>query len=75
MPRYFFHVTDHQRDRDDTGVELDSPDEARRQAVMFLGEFLRDNPGLAWDDETLTVEVTDEARATVFKLRVGVAAR
>jgi hypothetical protein len=43
MPRYFFDATDgDQISRDDVGILLDGPDEARAEAVKALPDMARD---------------------------------
>ena len=58
VARYFFHTADGSRERDVVGVELADLPDARRQAVAFLGECMRDNPNIL-EDHDFRVEVTD----------------
>lgn len=70
MPRYFFNTDNHERDEDLEGTELAGPDAARVAAVMFAGEYLRDNPELVWDGRRFSVDVQDETRRPLLKITV-----
>ena len=65
MPRYFFNIFDHGTDRDEEGVELSGPKEARVQAVIFAGDYLSDHPELV-EDEKLVIEVRDESHTVLL---------
>jgi len=74
--RYFFHTADGSRDRDETGTELPDYDAARKQAVMFAGEYMADNPGVVADRKDFRVEVTDDRNLLLFTvIAVAVPAR
>jgi len=45
MPRYYFDLKDGRESLDEVGVELTDIDAARKQAVTFSGEVLRDGGG------------------------------
>ena len=60
MPRYFFHLKDHGSYSDDIGSELPNDAAARREAVVFLGGVLRDEPDMLWDGRDLQVHVISE---------------
>lgn len=66
MPRYYFNLADGHRERDDDGVELAGLNEARREAVVFLGATLRDEPDMIGDGQSLCVEVWNGRRELVF---------
>lgn len=70
MPRYFFSIENDHPDKDDEGTELPGPDAARINAVMYLGESLRDRPDMIWDGHRLSVRVTDEQGHNIFKVTV-----
>lgn len=70
MPRYFFSLEDHDSDIDGEGTELANPESARINAVMYLGEYLRDHPDMIWDGHRLAVLVEDENRNHVFQVQV-----
>ncbi|WP_425471772.1 DUF6894 family protein [Rubellimicrobium rubrum] len=48
MPRYFFHVESGARFHDDPGVAMAGPENARSEAVLAVGEMLRDIDGEFW---------------------------
>ena len=68
MARYFFDMQG--VDVDDTGYEFDTEGEARNAAIVYLGEYLRDEPSYAslghWQ-----VDVFDEARDLLFNVVVA----
>ena len=70
MPLFHFNLADHVRDPDLEGTELASTDEARVQAIIFAGEYLRDNPGLIDGGEVFRVEVTDDQSAALFAVQI-----
>lgn len=70
MPRYFFDIDDHKHDVDDEGTELADDDEARIQAVIFAGDYLRDHPGMVWDGTRFSVAVRDEGDAVLLNVIV-----
>ena len=69
MPRYFFHVHDSEEMLDREGTVLAGFDEARAEAIKTAGEMLRDAGRRFWDGAEWRMWVTDEAGATVCKLR------
>ncbi|WP_380782334.1 DUF6894 family protein [Sphingomonas sp. R86520] len=70
MPRYFFDMANSTRDIDEEGTELASADDARVQAVVFAGDYLRDQPGLVWDGGQFAVAVRDEAGRVLLNVVV-----
>lgn len=60
MPRYFFHLKDHAAYEDTTGTELPDDAAASREAASFVGEVLRDDPGLLWGGRDLQALVLRE---------------
>jgi hypothetical protein len=66
MPRYYFTLDDHEREVDEDGTELASPDEAKTQAVRFASAWLRDHPDRIWEGANLKVEVSDESGTLLF---------
>jgi hypothetical protein len=70
MPRYFFDMDNHKHDVDEEGTELPSADDARIQAVVFAGDYLRDQPGLVWDGSQFAVAVRDEAGTVLLNVVV-----
>jgi hypothetical protein len=72
VPRYFFHVTRRRSRRDEEGVELPGPEEARAEAVVATGEALRDLGGAFWaGGEEWRMTVTDWRGSPVCVLRVA----
>jgi hypothetical protein len=69
VPRYFFHLNDGDDHPDVEGTEFDGPTEARAQAVVALGEMLRDIDGKFWDGEEWRMTVVDWQGRTVAVLR------
>lgn len=68
MPRYFFELSDGNRETDDVGVELGGIDDARREAVIFLGATIRDEPGIIGDHQKLRVDVRDKTKRLVLSV-------
>ncbi len=58
MPRYFFHLTGGRISIDREGTELPNMDNARREAILYAAETLREQPDLASTGE-LRVDVTE----------------
>lgn len=69
MPRYFFHVTDGESIRDDTGTELSGLPEARRQALQTAGEMLRDGDGRFWTGQEWSMHVIGEDGREILVLK------
>ena len=70
MPLFHFNIADHIREPDTEGTELSSKDEARVQAIVFAGEYLRDNPRSIEDGHDFRIEVTDHAGTALFTVRI-----
>lgn len=68
MARYFIHFSGH--DRDEVGVELDSVDQARNQAVAELGALLTRDPAYA-SSEHWRVDVEDEHRSPLLHVVIA----
>lgn len=69
MERYFFDLRNGNVERDVTGTELPSLADARREAIRFLGEVLKDEPERLAEG-TLHVDVSDDRQRHLFGLRV-----
>jgi hypothetical protein len=54
---------------DTDGTDLPNADVARKQAVTFAGEFLRDHGEGFWKEADWRVWVTDETGDTICALR------
>ncbi|PTQ63913.1 hypothetical protein C8J45_104158 [Sphingomonas sp. PP-CE-3G-477] len=65
MPRYFFDTDNHTHDGDNEGTDLADDDEARVQAIIFAGDYLRDHPGIVSAGNRFSVSVRD-ARDTIL---------
>lgn len=70
MPRYFFDIDNHERYVDEEGTELADADAARIQAVIFAGDYLRDNPHLVSNGGHLRVAVRDEMGTILLSVAV-----
>jgi hypothetical protein len=70
MPLFHFNLANHVHDPDLEGTVLASAEEARTQAIIFAGSYLRDNPGLVDDGEVFRVEVTDDRSAALFTVKI-----
>lgn len=60
MPLFFFHRTDGKIERDTEGSELPDLATAQEEAIIFLGQSIKDHPGMLKDTGELRVEVTGE---------------
>lgn len=67
--RYFFKLTNGVREMDLAGTELHDEDAARREAVRFAGELLKDDPALL-DHGQLLVSVRDEDNLVEFAITI-----
>jgi hypothetical protein len=70
VPRYFFNQIDGQYKFDDEGLEFQSLDQARTEAVRYAGEVLCHEPDVLWEGDDFRVEVTDETKLLLFTLIV-----
>ncbi len=71
VPRYFFHLDgDGNPGRDEDGAVLAGPEQARAEAVVFIGELLHDAGGGFWNAPGWHLRVTDAAGATVCLLTI-----
>lgn len=74
MPRYFFDITDESgAKRDDIGVECESLDKVRHEAVRSLPEIAREKMPHYGDRHLFTVLVRDEAGRSVYTATLGFA--
>jgi hypothetical protein len=61
MQRYYFHLNDGHESLDDLGSEFPDIQAARREAVKYSGEVLRDGAGGSlWQGEPWKCWVTDQ---------------
>ena len=67
MARYLFHIfEDGHHARDDVGLELESDEKARIEAMRVLPEIARDAVPRDGDVQAFTVLVTDEADKPIY---------
>ncbi|HWT43244.1 MAG TPA: hypothetical protein VN152_11395 [Sphingopyxis sp.] len=70
MARYFFHIVDGAIGLDDLGMELASPDDAKRAAIRYGANLLADDPGHRLPDNGLRINVTTEDGQLSFALLI-----
>jgi len=70
MPLFHFNLADHVREPDIEGTELCDIAAARVEAIVFAGEYLRDNPAIINDGRDFRVEVTDDGGMPLFTVRL-----
>ena len=68
MPRFHFHTEDGRCYPDEDGIELPTFEAARTQAVIVLGEVLKEQPELFLEHDCLRITVTDEDQLTLLTL-------
>ncbi len=68
--RCFFNLAGAVYDPDNQGVEMATLLDARREAVRFIADYVREKPDLVWGGEELRVEVTDAAQLVLFTVIV-----
>ena len=67
MPRYFFdHHDNGKRLHDDEGIEFDTPDQVRLEAMRVLPAIAKDEVPKDGDRQAYTVIVKDEAGRPVY---------
>jgi hypothetical protein len=71
VPRYYFHVRDGHDILDEDGIELSGPDDAREQAVIAVGEALRDTGRRFWKEREWRMWVVNESGETVCDIDVS----
>jgi hypothetical protein len=71
MPRYFFHIQDHQMFRDEEGTLLPDLAAARTEASQVAAGYLRDHPADVWSPRMLTITVEDETGLMLFQITVS----
>ena len=71
MARYFFHVQDGTDKPDSEGTEFPSDQAARAEAVVAMGEALKDLDGRFWRSAEWRMLVQDITGATVCTLKVS----
>lgn len=71
MPRYFFNTNDDPDLWDEEGTDLPDLDAARRAAVRYVGEILREGPRLGLG-ETWQLTASDTSDVVLFTIEVKV---
>ena len=71
MPRYHFNLSNGADDPDVEGHELSDLEDARRNAVQFVGQLLIDKPAQFWSDGRWVLTVTDDRKLPLFTVRVA----
>ncbi len=71
MPRFFFNTNDDLELWDDEGTDLPDLDAARRAAVRYVGEILREGPGIGLG-ETWQLKASDTSDTVLFTIDVKV---
>jgi hypothetical protein len=70
--RYFFRTENGRCYPDDEGTELPDIRAACLEASKVFGDFLKEKPADVWENDNLTVTVSDEAGLTLFILNLSV---
>ena len=68
MPRYYFHIEDHQRFLDGEGTPLPDLGHAKVEAVRVAGAMLAEHAAEFWTFGEWRVVVTDEFQQILFAL-------
>ena len=68
MPRYYFHIEDHQRFLDGEGTLLADLGHAKVEAVRVAGAMLAEHAAEFWGFGEWRVVVTDEFQQILFAL-------
>ena len=69
MSRYFFDTQDGDVNEDDTGLELGSLAEARKEAIRCLTEMAGEK--MPHSDRSISVQVRDENRRPLFRMQLS----
>ncbi|THD62581.1 hypothetical protein [Phenylobacterium sp.] len=68
MARYYFHTEDGRHYPDEEGTELPDHEAARTQAVLVLGEMVKEDPAGFWSTESFRLTVTDNRGLILYIL-------
>jgi hypothetical protein len=74
MQRYFFHTQTDSRTTDEEGTVLNSPGEARSQAIQTCGQMMKDAPEGFWGSRPWTVTVTNFTGLVLWEISMDGAA-
>lgn len=72
MPRYFFHVMDGKIAVDKNGLEFESDDEARHQALVAASEMILDRELQLWIGNSWNMTVAKEEGVVLCVLRFSI---
>lgn len=72
MPRFFFNTNDDLELWDEEGTELPDLDAARRAAIRYAGELLREAGSSVGFDETWQLMASNTSNAVLFTIDVKV---
>ncbi|WP_028966930.1 DUF6894 family protein [Sphingomonas phyllosphaerae] len=70
MMRYFFHSETDNRSTDGEGVELDTPEQARREGIQMCAQMMHDAPKSFWGSRPWSVTITDEAGLVLWNINI-----
>ena len=70
MPRFHFNILNGGVDYDDTGTEMASIAEAKREARRYAAEMLADSVLASNPDDKWQIEVTDDKKLVLFSLGI-----
>jgi hypothetical protein len=68
MPRFHFHLTDHEDHPDPDGIELPDADACRPEATGLLAQRLKDHGSRVWENREWSLNVTDADGLTLFRM-------
>lgn len=71
MPKYFFNVHDAHPIADTLGEELPNDEAAWKEATSYAGALFKDIDGKFRPGEEWRLEVTNEARETLFQICIS----
>ena len=68
MQRYFFHTQTDTRFTDQEGMALETPADARNQAIETRGQMMKDSPDGFWGSRPWTVTVTNFSGLVLWEI-------
>lgn len=72
MAHYYFRTTSNAGGPDGDPFEFDTTEDARRQAVLFTSEMLKERPDAVWCEDVRLDVTTDEGLILFTIMVVGV---
>lgn len=70
MATYYFHTEDGHPHDDEFGVDLDTQDAARQEAVRMLADLIKDRPEEVLKNGHWQVVVADDAGRSLFRVEL-----